>query len=114
MSQTDLKPFQALTNTTAPAFSSSALGSTSHFYSLESTGLREFQWPSNRMVRVVGNPDVPYTIKFGTSDVIAASSNSALAWGKNPEVFTVDTAVTHVSVVSSTTITVNFTLGQGA
>jgi hypothetical protein len=113
MSQTDVKSFQALTNTTAPAFSSSAMGATSHIYALESTGLREFQWPSNRAVRVHGTPDVPFSIKFGPSTVTAASSDSMLAWGRTREVFTVQPNQTHVAIVSSTTIIVNFTLGQG-
>ena len=113
MSELDQKPFQHLFNTTSPAFSSSAMGATSHVYALESTGLREWQNPSNRAVRVQGQPDVPYSIKFGPSTVTAGSSDSALAWGKNRDVWTIQPGQTHVAIVSSTTIIVNFTLGAG-
>lgn len=113
MSELDVKSFQHLFNTTAPAFSSSAMGATSHVYALESTGLREWQNPSNRAVRVQGQPDVPYSIKFGTASALAGSSDSALAWGKNREVWSVQPGQTHVAIVSSTTVTVSFTLGAG-
>ena len=113
MSELDQKPFQHLFNTTAPAFSSSAMGATNFTYALESTGLREWQNPSNRAVRVQGVPDVPFYIKFGPSTVTAGASDSVLAWGKNREVFTVQPGQTHVGVVSSTTVIVNFTLGAG-
>lgn len=113
MSQLDLKAFQALTNTTAPSFSSSAIGATNHVYALESTGLREWQWPSARAVRVIGNGSALYSIKFGDENAVAASSNSALAAGNLREVWSVQPGQTHVAIVSSTTITVNFTLGSG-
>lgn len=108
------QPFQPLLNSTAPAFNSSVLGSTSQAYALQSTG-REFQYPDSRCVRIMGSTVERYYVKFGqTSAVAAASSDSTLVLGGQREVFSVTPNQTHVAfLTTSTGMTVNVTLGVG-
>lgn len=108
----DQQAFQPVGSSHA-SFNSSALGATSAEYALESTGVREFPYPSSRSVRLVGLNAVPYFAKFGSTAVRAGSTDSMLLHGGTPEIVTVAQTVTYVSVVSSTTITVNVTLGVG-
>lgn len=99
---------------TAPAFASSAFATTHHEYALESTALgRVWQGPSGRAIRLSEISGGDYSIKVGTSDAVAASSDSILCLGGVVEEFGVPPDATHISVVSSTTITLNITLGTG-
>ena len=109
----DGRPFWALTNTTAPSFNSTA-GSAPTAYALESS-TRFWQAPANRSVRVVnvGTAVCDYSIKFGTSTVVAASSDSMLIKSGISTVFHAPPQVTYISVMSSTTLTLNVTLGMG-
>ena len=109
----DGRPFWALTNTTAPSFNSTA-GSAATAYALESS-TRFWQAPANRSVRVVnvGAAVCDYNLKFGTSTVVAASSDSMLIKSGISTVLHVPVAMTYISVVSSTTLTANITLGYG-
>jgi hypothetical protein len=106
--------FQPLLNSTAgPSFNSSALGSTSHAYALEATG-RTFQYPDSRSVRLMASTADRFYVRFGDSSVAAASSNSMLVRnGDIAQIFTVTPNQTHVAFASSTTITINVTLGVG-
>src|SRR3990167_6047886 len=97
--------FQPLLNSSAPAFNSSAMGATTYGYKLEgsSSGIRDWQGPASRTVRLLGVPNVPYYVNFGASAVISETSNSVLCLGSEPAFFTVDPKQTYVAIHSSTT-----------
>jgi len=104
------RPFYPIENSTAPAFNSSSLN-TAFRYVLESTE-RVWQGPSNRAVRVVGaNSSAAYYLKLGSSTVVAASSDSFLSIGAYPTVMLASPSQTYISLVSSTNVIVNVTLG---
>lgn len=108
----DQQAFQHV-NSTAPSFNSTADGSAALF-ALESTTInRVFPYPGSRAVRLMGNGSGLFYFKTGTSDVVAASSNSVLCPGNTPLIFTALPSHTHISFVSSTSVTVNVTLGVG-
>lgn len=108
------QPFQPLLNSSAPSFSSSAFGATSHVYALESTATREWQFPSGRTVRLAGSTADRYYVKFGESaSVAAASTDSMMLIGNIPQILAVSAKQSHVAFVSSTSIAVNVTLGMG-
>ena len=108
-----LYPFQALKNSTAPSFESTA-DNTAVLLALESSGLRQWQFPTSRVVRLAEKTGADYYVKFGTSDVVAASTNSILMLGGTVELHRVEAGQSHMSVYSSTSITVNITLGIGS
>ena len=105
-------PFQPISNSTAPAFNSSALTAAA-LYAIESTSLREWQFPTSRSLRIAEMSGADYYIKTGSSDSVAASTNSMLMLGRSVEVIRLDQKDTHISIMSSTTVTVNVTLGYG-
>lgn len=109
----DQKAYQPLVNSSAPAFNSSAMGATTFNYKLDSSGVRDWQGPGSRSVRLLGVPNVPYYVNFGASAVIAETTNSVLCLGSEPAIFSVDPKQTYLALVSSTTVTVNVTLGVG-
>lgn len=108
-------PFQPI-NSTAPAFNSTA-GTSAAAYALESTGAREWQFPSNRSIRLVNLKGDDFYFMLGTSDVSIGStlSNVGIAMlGGVSEVFSVRPGQTHISFYgSSTDVAVNATLGTG-
>lgn len=108
-----LYPFQPLKNSTAPAFESTA-DNNAVLLPIESTGIREWQFPTSRAVRLAEKTGADYYVKFGTSDVVAASTNSMLVLGSAVEIFRLEAGQSHMSIMSSTSITVNITLGVGA
>lgn len=108
-----LLPFQALKNSTAPSFQSTA-DNTAVLLALESTSVREWQFPTSRVVRLATKAADDYYVKFGTSDVVAASTNSILMLGGTVELHRVEAGQSHMSVVSSTDVTINITLGVGS
>ena len=99
-------------NSTEPSFNST-VGATSAFFALESTNVREWQGPSGRGVRVASKAADDFSIVFGTSDIIATSSGGILILGGTVETYSVQPRWTHVAVVSSTDVDVNFCLGYG-
>ena len=108
-----LLPFQALKNSTAPSFESTA-STTAVLLALESTSVREWQFPTSRAVRLAEKTGADYYVKFGTSDVVAASTNSMLALGGTVELHRIEAGQSHMSLYSSTDVTVNITLGTGS
>jgi len=112
MYPTDQAPFHPLVNATDPSFNTSALVAAA-LYALESTGTRIWQGPGSRSVRLCVPGSTAYYAKFGTSDVVAASTDSMLVVGPGPEIFEVSPSQSHVSLFSSTNVTVNITLGVG-
>ena len=109
----DQAAFQPLINSSAPAFNSSALGSTTFNYKLDSSGIRDWQGPDSRSVRLLSAVNTPYYVNFGASAVIAETTNSVLCLGGTPAIFSVSPSQTYVAMVSSTTVTVNVALGIG-
>ncbi len=105
------RPFLPI-GTTAPAFNSSALGTTSAIYVLQATG-REWSLPSNRSVRIVGHAaSAAYYAEFGDSGS-SASTNSFLALGEQPYIVHVGAGITHLALVSTGAApTVNVTIGS--
>lgn len=113
MSELLLQPFEHVGSSHA-SFNSSVIAVTATNFALQSTGVREWQLPTSRSVRVmaVSGASVPYYVRFGTSDTSVGSSNG-IAIGTLPEIFHVSRSQTHVAVVSSTSLIVNVTLGHG-
>lgn len=112
MSSRQGRPFYPIENSTAPSFNSTA-GSAATAYVLEST-LRVWQGPSNRAVRTTNiDSSAAYYIKLGSSTVVAASSDSFLCVGAVPSILFVAPSQTYISITSSTTVTVNVTVGYG-
>jgi len=110
------KPFYPVPNTTAPSFESAG-SLTSSANELQSTALgRQWFGPSGRSVRLTESSGLDYHVNFGSSLIVAASSDSILVLGGVSEVFTIDPSVTYVaikSVSTSTAAAVNITLGYG-
>ena len=106
------RPFSPIVST-APGFSVS-FDSTSTIFALESTSLREWSGPSGRAIRVSSIASDDFHINFGTSDIVAASSDSVLVLGGTVETFLPGKpSYTHIACVSSTNATVNVVLGYG-
>lgn len=110
------RPFYPIDTSDAPSFNSTAL-STASAYVLETTA-RLWQGPSNRAVRIANvgseiSSTFSYYVKFGSSTVVAASSNSFLCVPNLPHEFYVTPSQTYVSLMSTATVTVNVTLGYG-
>jgi hypothetical protein len=99
-------------NSTAPSFNSTA-DATAALYALESTGAREWQFASGRAVRVASKASDDYHIAFGTSDIVAASTANMAVLGGTVETFYTNPSQSHISIVSSTFVTVNVTIGHG-
>ena len=120
MSQRQFLPFQQI-RSTAPGFQTTS-DSTSQAFALETTSIREFQGPFNRSVRVsggaVGNDgatSADFDIAFGEDSAIKANSTDGMRiLGGTVELFHVHPSITHVAVISSTTVNVNFALGYGS
>ena len=104
-------PFQPI-NSTAPGFNST-LGS-SAVYALESSGAREWAFPSSRSVRLAGKTSTPYSVIFGSSLVVPSTSVGILVPNGDPQVFKVEpTSQSYLGIASSTDVAVNITLGFG-
>lgn len=91
-----------------------SVGAVSTANALESTGKREWSGASGRAVRLAETGGADVRIKFGTSDVVAASTDSMLFLGNTVEVFPLfKPSFTHLAVYSSTTTTLNVSIGHG-
>ena len=97
-----------------PAFESSALNGPAALYALESTGLSEWQGAGGRSVRIASKKGDDFSVIFGSSDSLATSSGALLTLGGTVEVFALRPSQSHVSVFSSTKVTVSFCLGYGS
>lgn len=111
-------PFQPIRNSTAPSFevtSSGFTGTTAQ--ALESTAIgRTWEGPSGRAVRFAESSAVDYFVNFGSSLIVAASSDSMKVLGGTVESFFIQPGQTHVAIRSISTSTdalVNVTLGYG-
>lgn len=104
-------PFHTV-ESSSPSFDSTS-GSASQAYALESTGLREWQGPSSRSVRVASKGADDYRLAFGDSTIVAESSGNMLVLGGTVETFRVGPSDTHVAIASSTDVEANFTIGYG-
>jgi len=114
MSLLDYQAFQPLYTSSHASFNSSALGATSHSYALQATGTREWSLPQARSIRLLASTADRYHVKLGsTASVSAGSSDSMLMLGNVAQVISIGPSVSHIAFVSSTTITVNVTLGIG-
>lgn len=107
-------PFQPI-DSTAPGFNTT-LASTGKSYALESSGAREWQFPSSRTIRLCNLKGDDYHFLLGTSDVAVDTSTATgmAVLGGVAEVFTVRPGQTHIVIAgSSTDVAVNITLGTG-
>ena len=112
MFPSDQQPFEPLVNSSSPSFNSSALGTTSFNYALESTALnRVWQGPSSRSVRLISLGSSGFCFQLGSSTVSAGSTDSVLALGS--VIVGVQPKQTYIAVMSSTSTVVNVTLGVG-
>ena len=112
MFPTDQAAFTPLVNSSSPSFQSSALGTTSVNYALESTALnRIWQGPASRSVRLGSLGSSGFFVQFGSSTVAAGSTDSMLV--TTPQIFSVEPKQTYIAVMSSTSTVVNVTLGVG-
>jgi hypothetical protein len=100
-------PFRPITST-APSFNSTQADGVA----LQSTG-REWQYPSNRAIRVSSKAADDFFLCFGSSTVVANTSACMLVLGGVSEVFSLQPSQTHVAIASSTDVVCNFTLGHG-
>lgn len=97
---------------TAPSFESTA--GSSGLYAFASTAIgRVWSGASGRAIRLASKAADDYYVNYGSSDIVAASSNSILILGGTVESHRIDPRHTHLMVFSSTTVTVNITLGYG-
>lgn len=97
---------------TEPSFSSTAL-SDSVSYKLESAS-RLWAGPSDRTLRVVNqDSSASFYVQLGSSTVVAASSYSELVPYRYPTILDVGPSQTYVAFFSSTSVTVNVTMGTG-
>lgn len=104
--------FEPLVNSSSPSFSSSALGTSSVNYVLESTALnRVWQGPSSRSIRLNTLGSSGFYFQLGSSLVSAGSTDSVLVTGS--VVIGVQPKQTYIAVMSSTSTVVNVTLGVG-
>lgn len=109
-------PFQAVKGSSGPSFEST-LGSSAAIYALESTGLREWQLPSARVIRVASKDSADFYIKVGSSleaAAVNATGTSQLILGGTVEVIRVEPGQTYIGIASSTSVTMNVTLGIGS
>jgi len=114
MTQRFLYPFTPVVST-APAFQvSGTLASTAN--ALEGAN-RKWQGASGRTIRFAESSGIDYYVKFGSSTVVAAATDSMLLLGgtvqdlKQPKPS--DTYVAIKSISTSTAAVVNVTLGYG-
>lgn len=98
-------------NSTAPSFESTS--GSSGLYALESTTVREWVGTSGRALRIASKAADDLYVNFGSSDIVAASTNSILILGGTVETFRVDPGNSHLMVFSTTDVEANFTLGYG-
>jgi hypothetical protein len=101
-------PFRPL-DTTAPSFNSTNADG----IALQSTGVREWRFPSSRAVRITSKDSADFHIAFGSSTVIANTSACMAVLGGVSEIFTLQPHQTHIAIASSTDVTVNITPGTG-
>lgn len=108
-------PFTAVISTAPSFLISGTLASTAQ--ALESTAVnRKWQGPSSRAVRLCESSGVDYYIKFGSSTVTAASTDSILVLGGTETVITPPVNATYIAIKSISTATaavVNVTIGTG-
>ena len=93
----------------------STLGSSGILYAFQSTGLREWQFPSNRSVLFTEFSGADYWINIGTSDVVCVANTLGIPiLGGTQQVFTLSSpSQTHFAFASSTSVIVNATIGHG-
>lgn len=108
-------PFQPIRNSTAPSFNSTGGDNASTLNAFESSGLREWdKGPDGRAVRFAESSGVDYFVNFGTSDIVAASSDSMFVLGGTVELFRIQPGQTHMALISFSTVAeVNITIGYG-
>jgi hypothetical protein len=109
-------PFMPV-NSTAPAFHISITSTTGgSIVALESTGVREWQGPGGRSIRVSSRSSDPeFHIAFGTSNLVCTSSGTMeMGGGAFTEYFRVQPSYTHVAALSTAgSFDINITLGYG-
>ncbi len=108
--------FKPVTGTTAPSFQVTALGAASTANAFESTALnRVWQGPSNRAVRLASQLAPDFYVNFGSSGIVASSSDGILVLGGTVEEFYLEPDWEYISIIGATTdVTVNVTPGYGA
>ena len=114
--RTPFQPVNSGANSSSPTLTSTAGHSTS--YALESTGVREWPYPTNRAVLVTSFGSDAYWINFGTSAVIASTGVGIPILGGSAQTFTMPMQLASssplwVGVASSTDVVAMFTLGHG-
>lgn len=109
--------FRPIRGTTAPSFE---IGATNVFAStasaFQSTGVSRIWAGPIRTIRVAEDKGIDYHLNWGSSDVVASSSDSLLILGGTVETFHIEPNLTHVAIKSLSTSTgakVNVTLGYG-
>ena len=108
-----LQNFRSILST-APSFEVSLTGANSTANALEAAGLRLFDGPTGRAVRFSTKTADDYYLAFGTSDIVASSSESIGMLGGTVETFfPTKPDWGFIALQSSTDVTVNVTLGHG-
>lgn len=105
-------PFNPIISTSASF--NLAVSNVSSANALESTALnRIWQGPSGRAIRIAETGGIDVYIAFGTTLVVAASTDCMMLLGNTVEIFTTKPGNTCIAAFSSTTTTLNLTLGYG-
>lgn len=112
MSSRSGRPF-SFAGSTSTSFNST-LGS-SGLYLLEDSAVgRIWSGPSNRAVRLASIGTDDFYVAFGSSTIVAASTNSVLMLGGTVEAFYLPPSASYIAIKSSTDVTVNITPGYGS
>lgn len=108
-------PFRPIRSTAASfnVGSTTVFGSTTSAF--QSSGVRVWSGPQ-RDIRLSESVGIDYYVNFGSSDIVASSSDSMLLLGGTVETFHIEPSLTHIAINSISTSTgakVNVTLGHG-
>ena len=108
-------PFRPSLHGSSSPTISSTLGSSGIEYAFQSTGLREWQFPSNRSILVTTFDSADYWFNIGSSTVTAVINTLGIPMlGGTAQVFTLSSpSQTHFAFASSTSVTVHVTIGHG-
>lgn len=113
MTQRHFYPFRTIRGTSDISFNSSE-NSSAQLLALQSSALgRVFPGPSSRTVRLSNASSLDYHVKFGSTLVVAESTNSMFLLGGTVETFHVEPGQSHISIVATADAIVNITLGHG-
>ena len=116
----NLHQFQPIRESSAPSFQTSANDThlmtgieASATDAIDSTNIRKWDYPTNRVIRLASKAGDDFHVALGSSDVVAVANNDMLVLGGAQEILRIQPGQDSISIVSSTDVFVNVTLGYG-